>query len=105
MRRIETLADVQIVLRGLLDFQSKIETSGLDLHGLQVRNAASASQDGDYVNYQQLQDTLGKISNINIDLQDLKGMSIVIHIAGGFTVAGQTYHDLVFRNGVLSQIN
>jgi hypothetical protein len=56
VRRIESLSDVQIVLRGLLDFQSKIETSGLDLSGLRARNAGDALLPQDYVTLKQLQD-------------------------------------------------
>lgn len=59
MRRIETLADVQIVLRQLLDAQSKQQNSGSNIHGLQVRNAADATEPGDYVTLRQLNDMLG----------------------------------------------
>lgn len=105
MRRVETIDDIQIVLRELLDFKSKIETSGLDLHGLRVRNASDGSVGSDYVTLNQLNANVTATKAVVDALASLKGLNVVVHFAGGFTISGAIYNDLVFVDGVLKQLN
>lgn len=101
MRRIETLADAQIVLRELLDFKTKIENSGLDLHGLRVRNAGAAERSGDYVTYEQLQDVLTKINDLDTALSKLKdGLTVTVEQGAAFIVGGASYTKMIFQDGV-----
>jgi len=103
MRRIETLADAQIVIRELLDFKTKIETSGLDLHGLRVRNAGAAEKAGDYITYEQMQDLLTKINDVEAALQNLKGLTVTVEQTASFIVGGAAYTKMIFQDGILRQ--
>jgi hypothetical protein len=48
------LSDVQIVLRELLDWKTRIDTKDWDFHGLRIRNAGDGTSPKDYVTLEQL---------------------------------------------------
>lgn len=54
MRQVKNFADVNIVLKQLLDWQSQMQTKDQDLHQNRIRNAAPGLTKGDYVTFEQL---------------------------------------------------
>ena len=55
MRAIKSLADVQIVLKQLLDWQNTKDTQNWDMKGKRIINAGNGVDPTDYVTVQQLQ--------------------------------------------------
>lgn len=55
MRSIKTLADVQIVLNQLLNWQSNKDSKDWDFHGLRIKNASASVDANDYVIRSELQ--------------------------------------------------
>lgn len=49
MRAIKTLADVQIILNQLLNWQSNKDSKDWDFHGLRIKNASASKDSNDYV--------------------------------------------------------
>lgn len=49
MRAVKTLADVQIVLNQLLNWQSNKDSKDWDFHGLRIKNASPSKDQNDYV--------------------------------------------------------
>lgn len=49
MRAIKTLADVQIILNQLLNWQSNKDSKDWDFHGLRIKNASPSKDPNDYV--------------------------------------------------------
>lgn len=49
MRVIKTLADVQIILRQILDWQSNRDSKDWDFKGLRIKNASASKDPSDYV--------------------------------------------------------
>lgn len=55
MRAIKSLADVQIVLNQLLNWQSNRDSKDWDFHGLRIKNASASVDPSDYVVRSELQ--------------------------------------------------
>lgn len=55
MRAIKSLADVQIVLNQLLNWQSNKDSKDWDFHGLRIKNASASVDPSDYVIRSELQ--------------------------------------------------
>ena len=49
MRAIKSLADVQIILKQLLDWQSNKDSKDWDFRGLRIKNASASKDPNDYV--------------------------------------------------------
>ena len=49
MRAIKSLADVQVILKQLLDWQSNKDSKDWDFHGLRIKNANPSKDPNDYV--------------------------------------------------------
>lgn len=57
MRAIKSLADVQIILNQLLNWQSNKDAKDWDFHGLRIKNASPSKDPSDYVIRSELQPT------------------------------------------------
>lgn len=65
MRTINSLADVQIVLRDLLNWKSAQQTKNQDLHGLRITNAGDGVDPGDYATLRQVQSSSQSSQNVD----------------------------------------
>lgn len=60
MRQVNSLADVNIVLRELLDWKAQMQTKSQDQSGLQIKNLGKATDPGDAVTLAQVQEMIDK---------------------------------------------
>ncbi len=60
MRAIKSLADVQIILKEILDWKDNQISKAKDQRGLQIKNAGDATDPTDFVTLRQLQNATGK---------------------------------------------
>ena len=67
MRAIKTLNDAQIVLRDLLNQQTKQNTKALDRNGLQIKNMGPATEPNDAVTLSQLNNVITTIPKVDQD--------------------------------------
>jgi hypothetical protein len=67
VRAIKNLNDVQIVLRDLLNNQTKTNTKALDRNGLQIKNMGPATEANDAVTLSQLNQTIQTIPTVTQD--------------------------------------
>ena len=58
MRQVKTFEDVQIVLRELLDWKTRVSTKDWDFHQLRIKNASPGVDQNDYVTLSQLQNAV-----------------------------------------------
>jgi len=67
MRAVKTIADVQTVLRSLLNDQSNTKTKALNRNGLQIKNMGPGTAPTDAVTLSQLQAAIPAVTQANQD--------------------------------------
>lgn len=80
MRIVNSLQDVQNVLRVLLDFKTLWESKNIDLNGRRIINAGVAVDASDYVTKSELlnklrileEDTTVKLNSLNLTIRELE---------------------------------
>lgn len=93
MRNIKDLQDAQYVLKQHDDTLTNLQTKDQDYNGRRITNAGDSQSPQDYVTRAELNEATASIPPL------ITGKNIVI--TGTFTINGNSYTKLVFKNGLL----